>query len=88
MMLIIAAGAAYCHPKSTCIESRKTIASETEWPPFSSSGTGLNSAATAAARNTHAPAIVLALGGCATTEYHCPDHYRNTGRNDRSRVPK
>ena len=67
-MLIIAAGTAYCHPKSTCIESRNTMASETVWPPFSSSGTGLNSAATAATRTAHAPATVRALGGCATTE--------------------
>ncbi len=47
IMLAIAESTAYCHPNSTWVESRNTNASETVRPPFSSSGTGLYSAAVA-----------------------------------------
>ena len=48
-----AASTAYCQPNSTCADSRKTNASETRRWPCSSSGTGLASAASAAAAKAH-----------------------------------
>src|SRR6478672_11908522 len=57
-----AAGTAYCQPKSTWAE-RRTNASDTRRWPCSSSGTGLASAARAAAENARTPITTSAGGG-------------------------
>ena len=62
-MLMIAASAAYSHPNRNWVESRKTNASDTVRAPFSSSGTGLYSAASAAAKNSATPTAVPVPGG-------------------------
>ena len=60
---ISAARTAYCQPKSTWADRRKTNASETRLWPCSSSGTGFASAARAAAEKATTPTITSAGGG-------------------------